>query len=965
MLVQFNSEENRVNYRSLWSKFINKVLNIGSLNTTNKTIAGAINELSNQANTLSGLTSTATAAGTTTLTVNSNNIQEFTGSTTQTIQMPVVSTLTLGRTFKIINNSTGILTVNSSGGNVVTTIESEITKIITCILITGTTAASWTVNDFGGGNDTNAIHDNIDGEINAITAKTTPVNADGFLIEDSADSYSKKKLTFQNLAAAIGGGGAATQVEQGSAYTFLGELLNENFPGTSLSGTNWSDSLPTGASVNEKLIIASGSAAWDRFITLSKHYLYEKLTIQVDVTAVTKNSGDAWGWGQTNFSAYTNTFVFWKFDQYTGILSAGSNSSANQYGEMQPIEFSAGDDLRFIWKRTPTKTYVTIENLTDSTVPKVQGEWDEFCKWGSGNYYRLTFLGGQQEFTNITIDSTVRNYVDNSDGVVVIGDSVGNGYGLGNRNDRFGDIVIKGQTHRYENLCVDSWGTQEFTTARLTEFLTNVNAKYLIINLGYNDASRNLALATYQTNLENLATTAQGLGFEVIFVSPWPNTGLDKSDYNTYMGNAATAVSALFYDIWDDLTDSDLGKKEYYHDGVHPNLWGHEEIARLIDLADGGIKDVLLDNFENDDIQFRGIGYSEELLPLCTIDHQGLVKKANPQKYINKNPVQLQQGVDSAGYPYYTQTGHIRITGSIHNDAPYIQKADSTGGKFGFSNDVDDTLGSNLMITNQQNASTRKQAFPSISGLRNIIISAKSVKTGTNAISGNDNFVLQTEFTSLSGDYNTLLNITQTIALTSGSNNIGIGRTALNTITTGQRNVHITWGRTGVATFSTGLSNTIIIGDTGYGNQYNQYDIGLNPAMSQHCRIWLGGKLGLSDGKEALISPARVWGTNYAGMTFNLHGGRGTGNANPAPLQIQCWTPVASGTGAHDNLHTTFKFEHNRTTSEEIFRLARYTAIEASALTPVDADLIYVTSTDATFTSVGVWAYENGTWIKL
>ena len=44
-------------------------------------------------NVINGFTSTATAAGTTVLTATSTGIQEFTGSTTQTVTMPVVSTL--------------------------------------------------------------------------------------------------------------------------------------------------------------------------------------------------------------------------------------------------------------------------------------------------------------------------------------------------------------------------------------------------------------------------------------------------------------------------------------------------------------------------------------------------------------------------------------------------------------------------------------------------------------------------------------------------------------------------------------------------------------------------------------------------------------------------------------------------------------------------------------------------------
>jgi len=90
-----------------------------------------------------GYTTTVTAAGTTTLTVSSTNQQFFTGTTTQTIVLPVTSTLALGLSYLIVNNSTGVLTVQSSGANTITTIPANTTIQFTCILITGTTAASW------------------------------------------------------------------------------------------------------------------------------------------------------------------------------------------------------------------------------------------------------------------------------------------------------------------------------------------------------------------------------------------------------------------------------------------------------------------------------------------------------------------------------------------------------------------------------------------------------------------------------------------------------------------------------------------------------------------------------------------------------------------------------------------------------------------------------------------------------
>lgn len=90
-----------------------------------------------------GYTTTATAAGTTTLTVTSTNQQFFTGTTTQTVVLPVTSTLALGLSYLIVNNSTGVLTVQSSGANTITLIPAKTSAIFTCILITGTTAASW------------------------------------------------------------------------------------------------------------------------------------------------------------------------------------------------------------------------------------------------------------------------------------------------------------------------------------------------------------------------------------------------------------------------------------------------------------------------------------------------------------------------------------------------------------------------------------------------------------------------------------------------------------------------------------------------------------------------------------------------------------------------------------------------------------------------------------------------------
>jgi len=68
------------------------------------------------------LASTATAGGTTTLTVNSLGVQQFTGSANQIVVLPDATTLIVGWPFVILNRSTGTITVNQNGGTNLATI---------------------------------------------------------------------------------------------------------------------------------------------------------------------------------------------------------------------------------------------------------------------------------------------------------------------------------------------------------------------------------------------------------------------------------------------------------------------------------------------------------------------------------------------------------------------------------------------------------------------------------------------------------------------------------------------------------------------------------------------------------------------------------------------------------------------------------------------------------------------------
>jgi hypothetical protein len=92
-----------------------------------------------------GFNSTATSGGTLTLTVASAPNQFFTGSSNHTVTLPVANTLQTGFAFYLTNTSTGTITVNSSGGNLVSSIPPSTTRQFLCILASGTDAASWFV----------------------------------------------------------------------------------------------------------------------------------------------------------------------------------------------------------------------------------------------------------------------------------------------------------------------------------------------------------------------------------------------------------------------------------------------------------------------------------------------------------------------------------------------------------------------------------------------------------------------------------------------------------------------------------------------------------------------------------------------------------------------------------------------------------------------------------------------------
>jgi hypothetical protein len=230
-----------------------------------------------------GYTTTATAAGTTVLTAASTSTQFFTGVTTQTITLPVASTMVLGENYAIHNNSTGALTVNSSGGNLVATIPAGNTWLITCILTSGTTAASWDA-DFTGTTSTTGSGSTV---LATSPTITTPVIDNGVL-------KSPEERYTVSATAATGVIAFNTQTQGVLYYT---TNASANF---TLNFTNVNANLSVGDSISCVFLNTNGATA------------YYASAFQIDSVAVTPkwSGGTAPTAGNINsIDAYSFTII--------------------------------------------------------------------------------------------------------------------------------------------------------------------------------------------------------------------------------------------------------------------------------------------------------------------------------------------------------------------------------------------------------------------------------------------------------------------------------------------------------------------------------------------------------------------------------------------------------------------------------------------------------------------------------
>lgn len=224
---------------------------------------------------IEGFNEVASAAGTTTLTKDSQTKQILTGTTTQTYVLPSATTIPLSRKFLFINKSTGLMTIQTSGGGALTTVSAGSQKEVH-LRSAGSAAGTWDVLNTGGvwGSISGTLGAQTDlqaaldakpdestlttkGDIYAATGSgvVTRLGVSGnngyVLTEDSAEPTGFK------WAASSGGGGGvwggitgvlSNQTDLQAALDLKAPLASPTFSGTITTPLTASRALVTGAS---------------------------------------------------------------------------------------------------------------------------------------------------------------------------------------------------------------------------------------------------------------------------------------------------------------------------------------------------------------------------------------------------------------------------------------------------------------------------------------------------------------------------------------------------------------------------------------------------------------------------------------------------------------------------------------------------------------------------------------------
>jgi hypothetical protein len=196
-------------------------------------------------NVTENVTTTATAGSTTTLTVASAAIQQFTGSSTQILLFPNATTLVNGTQYFVTNRSSGVVTVQMNGATLLQTMAASSYGIFT-LINNGTAAGTWDAAYAAGGGS---------GTVTTVSV----VSANGFS-GTVATAGTTPAITMQTSITGLlkGNGTAISAAVAGTDYMAPADFITRETPAGTVNGVNATFTLANTPIANTESIFLNG-----------------------------------------------------------------------------------------------------------------------------------------------------------------------------------------------------------------------------------------------------------------------------------------------------------------------------------------------------------------------------------------------------------------------------------------------------------------------------------------------------------------------------------------------------------------------------------------------------------------------------------------------------------------------------------------------------------------------------------